>query len=171
VAELLSVLQQATGLRSEYPPELAPARVSVMLKRPSLVEVLESALSAFNFAVWTDQDSSSVTWVKILDMRSTVEHTEQPRAYPKTKTSRPSTAVAPGLTASEAAPSAVASHPVPDSEAAAPSAVASFPLPDSEAQMAEVREDFARSITSTNELEPIPVVTSPVMMPGVGTLP
>jgi hypothetical protein len=154
MAELLSVLQQATGLRSEYPQELAPARVSVTLQRPSLVEVLESALSAFNFAVWMDQSSPSVTWVKILDMRRTVEHPDQPRAHQQT--SKASAEVVHGWTASKTEPGSTAS----------------LPAPDDEAQMAEVRESFARSVTtSTHELEPIPVITSPVIMPGVGTPP
>ncbi len=121
VAQLLSALQQATGLRSEYPQELAPARVSVTLRRSSLVEVLENALSAFNFAVWMDQSSPSVTWVKILDMRHSVEHTDQPRAHPQT--SSPSAAVAPGLTASEPVPSLTTSEAAPSftaSEAALP---------------------------------------------------
>lgn len=149
VAELLSVLQQATGLRSEYPQELAPARVSVTLRRRSLLEVLESALSAFNFAVWMDQSSPSVTWVTLLDLRGAVERPDQPRAYQQTSKRSP-----------EAGPGSIASE-------VAPGSTASLPPLNNQKEMTEVRESFARSITSTYEVEPIPVVTSPVIMPGV----
>ena len=140
VAELMSALQQATGLRSEYPQELAPARVSVTLRRPSLLAVLESALSAFNFAVWMDQNSPSVTWVKILERGRAVEHAELPQAYQQESN-------------------------LPPEEA--PAATATLPPSRNEAQMAEARERFANSVTSTPEVEPIPVVTSPAIMPGV----
>ena len=65
IADLLATLGTSVGLRSEYPLELASTRVSVNLTHASLLEVLESALSAFNFAVWIDQESPSTTWLRI----------------------------------------------------------------------------------------------------------
>src|SRR6185436_14474212 len=56
VGELLAALQKATGLRSEYPQDVVSRPVSVSLPHASLLEVLESALSAYNFAVWMDRD-------------------------------------------------------------------------------------------------------------------
>ena len=76
VAELFAALQHATGLRSEYPKELGQGHVSVTRRRAPLLEVLESALSGYNFAVWTDQQSPSVTWVSIVELRRTIEDTE-----------------------------------------------------------------------------------------------
>ena len=190
VAELLAALQQATGLRSEYPPELARARVSITLRRASLVEVLEHALSAFNFAVWTDhQGAPSVTWVKIVDARRTVAHLEQPGAamlsadvlstsagVPAPSDATPSSAAAPPP--SEMAPTSAASR---SSEAAptstaAPRSTSNLTPPRNKAQMALVLETFARSITPATPLEvpPVdvgarmpPVSTSPVTMPGL----
>jgi hypothetical protein len=152
VGDFLYVLQQATGLRSEYPQELAPTRVSVIVHRSSLVEVLENALSAFNFALWSDQSSPSVTWVKILEVRGTVERPDYSQPYHQTQ---PSPELEPASTLSELRPGSTAS----------------LPASDNEAQMAEVRESFARSVTSANEIEPIPIVTSPVIMPGVDLQP
>jgi hypothetical protein len=189
VAELLAALRQATGLRSEYPPDLARARVSITLRRASLVEVLEHALSAFNFAVWTDQQGTpSVTWVKIVDARRTVAHLEQPGAAmlsadvvstaagtPTASEVTPSSAAAPPP--SEMAPTSAASR----SSRVAPTATAAPPTsnltpPRDKAQMALVLETFARSVTPATPLEvpPVdvgarmpPVSTSPVTMPGL----
>jgi hypothetical protein len=192
MAELLAALQQATGLRSEYPPELARARVSITLRRASLSEVLDHALSAFNFAVWTDhQGARSVTWLKIVDMRRTVEYAEQPLAQqgaamlsadvvsagaPPPAEVAPSSVAAPPP--SEVAPTATAprsSEAIPTSAAASRS-TANLNPPRNKVQMAQVLESFARSVTPATPLEvpPIdmgarmpPVSTSPVIMPGV----
>jgi hypothetical protein len=52
--------------------------------------------------------------------------------------------------------------------AVAPAAAATEPPPNNDAvQAAEVRDSFTKSVTSTPEVEPIPVVTSPAIMPGV----
>jgi hypothetical protein len=157
VAELLAALQQATGLRSEYPQELARSPVSVTLKRGSLLEVLERALPAFNFAVWTDDDGSpSVTWLRIVEMRRTVAHAEQAPSF---------------LEAAMPAPEVVA----PASSAVSPSTAALRPSRN-EAEMARVRESFARSVTLKTPLDAPsvntasvmpPVSTSPVLMPGL----
>lgn len=69
VAEFLAVLQQTTGLKSEYPRELGSARVSVRHQTIPLLELLESALSAFNFAVWLDPGASSTVRMRIVDRR------------------------------------------------------------------------------------------------------
>jgi len=190
VAELLAALQHATGLRSEYPPELARARVSITLRRASLVEVLEHALSAFNFAVWTDhQGTPSVTWVKIVDARRTVAHLEQPGAAmlsadvlstsaggPAPSDVTPSSAAAPPPL--EVAPNSAASRSseVAPTSTAALRATTNLTPPRNKAQMALVLESFARSVTPATPLEvpPVdvgarmpPVSTSPVTMPGL----
>jgi hypothetical protein len=194
VAEFLAALRQATGLRSEYPPEFARARVSITLRRASLSEVLEHALSGFNFAVWTDdQRSPSVTWLKIVDERRTVEHAERPPAHQEAVPS--ADVVTPSATApyaSEVAPTsatlpppsemAPASAAVPRSSAVAPSSagvprsMANLNPPSNEAEMAVALENFARSVTPATALEAPPLdpgsgmplpSTLPVIMPGV----
>jgi hypothetical protein len=177
VAELLAALQQATGLRSEYPQELARARVSVTLKRGSLLEVLERALPAFNFAVWTDdKGSSSVTWLRIVEMRRTVERAEQAPAFQEAEMRRT-------VERAEQAPAVQeAAMPPPEvapASAVAPASTAALHPTSNKVEMARVRESFARNITmgsplaappvSTASMMP-PVSTSPVLMPGVETL-
>jgi len=187
VAELLVALQQATGLRSEYPSDLARTRVSITTVRASLPEVLDRALSGFNYAIWTDgQGSSSVTWLKIVDVRRTVESAGQ--------TSEPQGIAMPAadaVLASRVTSSPAEVFPAPEgTTTAAPSppdvALASAPVtrslrglspPSNSASMKQELEKFARSVTPTNNpLEPPPidpasrmppVSTSPVIMPGV----
>jgi hypothetical protein len=175
VAELLAALQQATGLRSEYPQELGRARVSVTLKRGSLLEVLERALPAFNFAVWTDDKGSpSVTWLRIVEMRRTVERAEQAPAFqePEMRRTVERAERAPAVQEAAMPPPEVA----PASAVAPPSTAALHPT-SNKGEMARVRESFARSVTlgsSPLEAPPVstasmmpPVSTSPVLMPGV----
>jgi hypothetical protein len=139
MAELVSVLQQATGLRSEYPKELALVPVSVMLRRASLLTVLENVLAGFNFAVWTDENSPSVMWLRILEARRAVVGARPPPV--EQQRSPPSIETTPASTTTLSA--------------------------NNETQMAEVPDGRADSVTSTLEVEPIPVVTSPVVMPDV----
>jgi hypothetical protein len=156
VAEFLAALQKATGLRSEYPQELARARVSVTLKSGSLLDVLERALPAFNFAIWTDDKGpSSVTWVRIMEMRRTVKGAEQAPAFPEA-----------AMHPSEVTPASVAQ----------PASSAALQPSHNKAEMARVRESFARSVTQATPLQAPPadpgslmppVSTSPVLMPGM----
>jgi len=69
VAELLAALRAATGLQSEYPAELGSAVVSVLRRNAPLFDVLDGALSGFNFAVSTDPEAPSIQRVHILDIR------------------------------------------------------------------------------------------------------
>jgi hypothetical protein len=155
VAELLAALQRATGLRSEYPKELGQGHVSVTRRHASLLEVLESALPAYNFAVWTDQQSPSVTWVRVVELRRTIEEgTEQPPAQQEI---------------AKATPAAV-----PRKGKAAPTvSTAALLPPNIEEEMAQARDNFARSISPATPLEVptpamasgmLPEATSPVVM-------
>ena len=154
MADLLAVLGKATGLRSEYPREFANAPVSITRRRASLLQVLENALSGFNFATWADQSSPSVTWVRIVDMRRTVDGAQPPR---------------PHVDAAKPAPVAG----VPEAEPAAVAPAASLPPSDTEEEMAQARESFARSVTPAAPLAVptpdmasgmLPEATSPVLM-------
>jgi len=156
VADLLGLLQRTAGLRSEYPKELASTRVSVNLSRASLLEVLESALSAFNFAVWIDHDSPSVTWLRIVDMRGAGERPDQPRAYEQTARS--------SLNSEPVAPSGGAEIPT-SSPGAEPTSSAVLVPVSNEADMAWEREKFARTITTTYPLEPGPADAGGGMQP------
>jgi len=69
VAELLAALRAATGLQSEYPAELGSAVVSVLRRNAPLFDVLDGALSGFNFAVSTDPEAPDIVRVHILDIR------------------------------------------------------------------------------------------------------
>jgi hypothetical protein len=71
LAHFLVAVRNATGLRGEYPPELASARVSITVKRATLAKALENALSGFNFAVWPDQQTRAGIFVSILGARHT----------------------------------------------------------------------------------------------------
>ena len=57
LADLLRALHRAVGLQAEYPQELGATPVSVRLRGRSLHEALQSALPAFNFALWEEQGS------------------------------------------------------------------------------------------------------------------
>jgi hypothetical protein len=90
VAQLLSAFKKATGLRSEYPDQLASARVSVMLRRVQLHDALRNAFAAFNIAIWEDQSSPSVTWLKLVGVRTTVvDSTQEARTYETPPTTDP----------------------------------------------------------------------------------
>lgn len=152
VAELLAALQRATGLRSEYPKELGQGRVSVTRRRVSLLEVLDGALSAYNFAIWTDPDSPSLTWVRIVELRRTVAGSEQPLAH---------------VEIAKATPAAAPRKPMPSVPPAA------LPAPADEDEMARSRDDFAKSVqrgtplaAPTREAGPamLPMGTEPVVM-------
>jgi hypothetical protein len=69
VAELLAALRAATGLQSEYPAELGSAAVSVLRRNAPQFDVLDGALSGFNFAVSTDPEAPNIQRVHILDIR------------------------------------------------------------------------------------------------------
>ena len=130
VAELLAALRQATGLRSEYPRELGAARVSVNTQGASLQQVVGSALAAYNFALWKDQATPKVTWLRIVGPRQAVAGAEDA-----------------GVTYQDAA-----AYP----EVASAAAVTLMPS-GNEAEMARVRESFARSIKPAPGLQPVPV--------------
>jgi len=145
VMDLLAALQKATGLRSEYPPDVTSRRVSVSLPHASLLEVLETALSAFNFAVWIDRDSPSVTWLRIVDLRGAGERPEQQRTYEQMAQSP-----------AESAPASERTAQSPEGSEQ-PAAPASVVPQNNEADMAWEREKFARTVTTTYPLEPTTV--------------
>jgi hypothetical protein len=155
VVELLAALQKATGLRSEYPQDVASKRVSVSLPHASLLEVLESALSSFNFAVWMDRDLPSVTWLRIVDLRGAVERPEQQRTYEQTAQSPAGSEPAFDQTAQSPAGSEPAFEQTAQSPAGSePASSASMAPQNNEADMAWEREKFARGVTTTYPLEP-----------------
>jgi hypothetical protein len=55
--------------------------VSVMLRGVQLHEALRSAFAAFNIAIWEDQSSHSVTWLKLVGVRGAVGGTQEARTY------------------------------------------------------------------------------------------
>jgi hypothetical protein len=130
VAELLGALRKATGLRSEYPTELATAPVSVSVKGASLQQVVGAALSAYNIALWKDPSAPSVTWLRIVGQRQ----------------------APPGGEGAAVAYQESVMSPEPMSA----STVALMPVQD-EAEMARVRESFARSVKPAPGLKPVPV--------------
>jgi hypothetical protein len=65
LTELLGALRSATGLRSEHGPQLGGSPVSVTLIGGSLLQVLETALSAFNFVFWIDDGALGVPRLSI----------------------------------------------------------------------------------------------------------
>jgi len=167
VADLLNILEKSTGLRSEYPRELASARVSVNLPRASLLEVLESALSAFNFAVWIDQESPSAIWLRIVDLRGAIARPLRQVTYEQTGQSSP-----------RASPTAI-ERPLQQvtyeqtgqsSPSASPTPSTSLTPENNEADMAWERERFAHNITTTYPLEPGPVQESGMLSPVPETL-
>jgi hypothetical protein len=130
IAELLGALRKATGLRSEYPSELATAPVSVSVKGASLQQVVGAALAAYNIALWKDPSAPNVTWLRIVGQRQAPPGGEGAAvAYQESVTS-----------------------PEPMSA----STVALMPVQD-EAEMARVRESFARSVKPAPGLKPVPV--------------
>jgi hypothetical protein len=136
VAQLLAAFKRATGLRSEYPDQLAATRVSVSLRRVQLHDALRSALTAFNIAIWEDQNSPSVTWVRLVGLRRPSDGVQQARTEEQpTVSSYP-----------EAAPIA---ETIPVQTASL------FPQPDL-AEMAKVRQAFANSVTLGSPLVPPP---------------
>jgi hypothetical protein len=76
LSQLLAAIRQATGLKGDYPDQVASARVSVVLPRSTLTQVLETALAEFNFAVWRDEHSPYATHVSILGMRRATDRQE-----------------------------------------------------------------------------------------------
>lgn len=137
VAQLLAAFKRATGLRSEYPDQLAATRVSVTLRRVQLHDALRSALTAFNIAIWEDQNSPSVTWVRLVGLR------------------RPSDGVQQARTEEQA--TAVSSYPeaTPIAETIPVQTASLFPQPDL-AEMTKVRQAFANSVTLGSPLVPPP---------------
>jgi hypothetical protein len=127
LADLLRALHLTVGLQAEYPQELGATPVSVRLRGRSLHEALQSALPAFNFALWEEQGSPPR--LMIVGKRGTNEE-----RTPATALSQPAVAL-------EEPPS------VPGPLPPADSAAALMPLND-EAEMARVRESFARSLTT-----------------------
>jgi hypothetical protein len=76
VATLLAALRAATGLQSEYPIELGAARVSVLRRSAPLFDVLDGALSGFNFAISMDAEAPYQARVHIVDVRGRAEATQ-----------------------------------------------------------------------------------------------
>jgi hypothetical protein len=127
LADLLGALHRAVGLQAQYPQELGATPVSVRLRGRSLHEALQSALPAFNFALWEEQGSPPR--LMIVGTRGTNEERT------------PATALSQPVVAPEEPPSVPGPLPPADSEAAL------MPSND-EAEMARVRESFARSLTT-----------------------
>ena len=155
VADLLAILHRSTGLRSEYPQELASTRVSVNLSRASLLQVLESAFSAFNFAVWIDQDAPSITWLRIVDLRGGLERPQQQKTYEQMEHSYPAASSTSSTPSTLSTPSTSSGSLVPE---------------NNEADMAWERERFSYSVTTTYPLEPGPVQESGMLAPLTKTL-
>jgi hypothetical protein len=72
LAGLLRAFEKSFGLRGEYPKELGARPVSVRVRRSTPDDALRTALAQFNFAVFRDASSPSVTWVRIVGTRSDV---------------------------------------------------------------------------------------------------
>jgi hypothetical protein len=165
LARFLAVLQQASGLKSEYPRELGSARVSVPRQTAPLLEILESALSAFNFAAWVDQRASSSIRVRIVDMRgsgadngaqsvdlSTVQALDPSRGEIEETTSGPAGEI-----------QETTSGPADDGPLTS-SGPAAIPQNDLWEQARE-RERFADSIVDALPLEPVPADPASALVP------
>jgi hypothetical protein len=154
VAEFFAALHEATGLVSEYPDEFASARVSVSRRAVPLLEVLENALSAFNFAVWRDHQAASRVRVTIVDLKTSsgTDRKDRPNVPVSAQSEEPSR---------ESAVEHGSSPPRDDSAAVMPTAA---PLNDAWEQE-RVRETFADSVELAMPLEPQPAD------PGSGLVP
>jgi hypothetical protein len=155
VTQLLTALREATGLRSHYAQELATARVSVTYWRGSVLELLEGALSAFNFVLWTDEGTPAVTSVSIIGMRGEVEGAKQPARPPEPVHAL----VGPSQPYRET--------PTPFVESAQTSVVP----PDGEVLTAETQESSAPDDTPAIGLEPPPDTGNLLMAPTAGAAP
>jgi hypothetical protein len=133
VAQLLAAFRHATGLRSECPEQLAGERVSVTLRRVQLHDALRSAFSAFNIAIWEDQSSPSVTWLRLVGLRRPSDGVQQARTEHQ-----------PAISYPEAVPVAET----------IPTQTASLFPPQDPGEMARVREAFASSISPGIPLAP-----------------
>jgi hypothetical protein len=184
VAKLLEVFRRTTGLRAEYPDQLASARISVTLRSVQLHDALRSAFAAFNIAIWEDQSSPSVTWLKLVGVRSGVNGVQEVRTYDKLPTGDPRAVVAEGelnrqdrthpkpeTTEAETAVAVVMANgqsrnsqkqPITNSEGVPravevnTSAASLFP-PENKAEMELARESFAKSVGQGTPLAPPPV--------------
>jgi hypothetical protein len=144
LAEFLTALQNATRLRSEYPRELAATRISITRRNASLLEVLEGALAAFNFAVWLEHDPRSPATVYVVHLRGSAAATDQPRQE----------------RASDEAPMPADAT----DESLEPSYPLAVPLTDDH-EMARANEDFASTIEDADPLEPPSAADSSVLVP------
>jgi hypothetical protein len=155
--DFLSALQHATGLRSEHPQELASIRISITRHSTSLLEALEDALAAFNFAMWIEQHPQShprITIVGLRDSRAVGNEVEYYQTLEvssdhKQTQSRDEVPPAGGDTA----------NGVPE-----PSNRVAWPLTD-RFEMARAREEFANSITDSDPLEPPPADDYSALVP------
>ena len=90
LAELLAALQQGAGVQADYPIELASTRVSVVLHGVTLREVIDSALPAYNFSLWTEPGATVIRLMIVGMRRSVAEPKEsQVAADPSVSTRRP----------------------------------------------------------------------------------
>jgi hypothetical protein len=157
LVEFLAALQHATGLRSDHPQELASTQISITRHSTSLLEVLEDALAAFNFAVWIEQHPRSHPRIRIVDLRGSraagneAEYDRTPEVSPDDKRAQSSNEVLPagGDTADG----------LPES-----STLMARPLTDA-LEMARAREEFTNSITDSDPLEPPPSDDASVLVP------
>jgi len=133
VAQLLAAFRHATGLRSECPEQLAGERVSVTLRRVELHEALRSAFAAFNIAIWEDQSSPSVTWLRLVGLRRPSDGGQQARTEQQPPISYP--------------------EAVPVAETIPTQTASLFP-PQDPVEMARIREIFANSISPGIPLAP-----------------
>jgi hypothetical protein len=74
LAELVAALHKATGLNVQYPPELGVTPVSVTLSGRSLREILQSALSAFDFVTWVVRGPPDITNLILIGVRGAADH-------------------------------------------------------------------------------------------------
>ena len=125
------------GCARSIPINSQQTRVSVTLRRVQLHDALRSALTAFNIAIWEDQNSPSVTWVRLVGLRRPSDGVQQART--------------------EEQPTAVSSYPeaTPIAETIPVQTASLFPQPDL-AEMTKVRQAFANSVTLGSPLVPPP---------------
>lgn len=173
VAELLDALRKATGLQSEYVPELATTRVSVPSWRGPLLELLESALSAFNFVIWTNEGAPSGIAVSIVGTRGAIDTKQHPGylEHPPDATEEPQPQER-AMPPTEPAPTLVAPPNGEARTAATPEKPASSDTPASTLEPPPATGTLLQPPTAgATPLEPTPVETRPTVGPGFNTQP
>ena len=162
VAELLAALRAATGLQSEYPAELGSARVSVLHRNAPLLDVLDGALSGFNFAVSTDPEAPYIARVHVLGIRGGLADRAQTAPPVGTQIHTVAEDVA-GARASNSAASpeadAASSRPPPGIRGSGP-----HPAND-EFEQQRVREEFEDSVVEGTPHPPPASEPASVMVP------